>query len=396
MHINISKIIYFAIPLAVIASYAPLSAQENKPIIVTGKTLDQTLANLNSCLEKNCPPDQDIDASLAHAENLFVAGEYKDAREIIDDSIKRNKRHAADYPIPVSDLYRSNGRVLEHLGLIDKSNFAVLKVRDTLEDHLPDELDRILYAELEISDALLKDGNFPRALRKIRYVINEARENGLYKVANFARLRELNIELSLVERKTRSAALEVRDDIIEYIDDVAANDIEFYFPGRILLARVDRQLGMTDSTNELINSYAITYGRKKPLLLSADAITIKPIIEPIISGFFNSAKTSLTTENFNDRWADIGFWVNENGSVESIETLRIKGDPHWIEAVVKSIDSRVYAPRYNKETQTPLGQYVVERYSYTSEFEKAPGSNLVVRTGNPIVRRLDLTIYDEN
>lgn len=372
------------------------NTKEEKTIVVVGQTLDQSLKNLNDCLKRNCPPDQDINASLAHAENLFVEGEYKDARKTIDASLKRNKKHATEYPLPVSDLYRSKGRVLEHLGLLGKSDFAVLKVRDTLKKHLPDELDRVLYAELAIADIFLKDGNSAKALKKIRSVHDKASENGLDNITNFAKLRELNIELSLSERKTRSSALKVKEDILKYINSLEGGDNRFTFPAGILLARADRNLGIEDTTNDLIKAYVTTYGRKRPLLVSSDPINLEPSEEPITVGFLNSAKTSLTTEKFDDRWADIGFYVNENGRVEDIEILRIKGAPNWIEAVAQSIASRVYAPKFDLEQNMPSGQYVVERYSYTSEFEKAPGSNLVVRSGNPIVRRLDLTVYDEN
>ncbi len=372
------------------------NTKEEKTIVVVGQTLDQSLKNLNDCLKRNCPPDQDINASLAHAENLFVEGEYKDARKTIDASLKRNKKHAAEYPLPVSDLYRSKGRVLEHLGFIDKSNFAVLKVRDTLEKHLSGELDKILYAELAIADAFLKDGKFPKALNKIRSVNDRARENDFIKIANFAKLRELNIELSLADRSARSATLKVKKDITDYINSLASDENSFAFPASILLARADRNLGIEDSTNELIKSYVTTFGRKRPLLVSSDPIDLQPSVEPVNVGFLNAAKTSLVTEDFDDRWVDIGFYVNENGRVEDIEILRIKGSPNWIRAVTESIQSRVYAPKFDLEQNMPLGQYVVERYSYTAEFEKAPGSNLVVRTGEPIVRRLDLTIYDED
>ena len=55
------------------------SAQEPS-IVVTGRTIQDKKAGLAACLARNCPPDQDIDATLALAETQLVAGKYHDAR----------------------------------------------------------------------------------------------------------------------------------------------------------------------------------------------------------------------------------------------------------------------------------------------------------------------------
>ena len=56
-------------------------------ITVTGQRLPDYRAALAACLARRCPPDQDVDATLALAEALFLQGEYGEARTAIRASI---------------------------------------------------------------------------------------------------------------------------------------------------------------------------------------------------------------------------------------------------------------------------------------------------------------------
>ncbi len=59
------------------ASPRPASAEQE--IVVTGVSLESSERALRECLARKCPPKEDIAASLADAENLFVGGKYDDA-----------------------------------------------------------------------------------------------------------------------------------------------------------------------------------------------------------------------------------------------------------------------------------------------------------------------------
>ena len=50
----------------------PAAAQNEskREIVVTARSLKDTEADLKACLARKCPPDQDIKATLAHAENV--------------------------------------------------------------------------------------------------------------------------------------------------------------------------------------------------------------------------------------------------------------------------------------------------------------------------------------
>src|SRR4051812_17699393 len=101
--------------LATTAASAP-NPQTEQTIVVTGRSLQDTERALRECLARKCPPNEDIAASLAHAENLFVAGKYGDARRVTLAAVGRNHRYRKTYPIDVSGLYRANARIAAHLG----------------------------------------------------------------------------------------------------------------------------------------------------------------------------------------------------------------------------------------------------------------------------------------
>ena len=78
------------ISLALAGAAPPPQAESDQtggPIVVTGIPLRQTERALRACIARKCPPKEDIDATLAHAENLFVAGKYQDARRVTLSSI---------------------------------------------------------------------------------------------------------------------------------------------------------------------------------------------------------------------------------------------------------------------------------------------------------------------
>src|SRR5687768_17818135 len=63
----------YLLPLLALSGATVAQAQEQnegsgQTIVVTGTSLSQTERNLRDCLARNCPPDQDIAATLAHAE----------------------------------------------------------------------------------------------------------------------------------------------------------------------------------------------------------------------------------------------------------------------------------------------------------------------------------------
>lgn len=375
------------------ASYAPLAAQENDTIIVTGKTIAQTLADLNKCLDSNCPPNEDIDASLAHAENLFVDGQYKDAHQIIRKSIKRNRQYARDFPEPVADLYRSSGRVSDHLGEVRDEKFSVRLMRNILENNLPDSGEgkaKILGAELEVGDNRFKQGYPDEALRKYKKIYSEALEADAPVVAGFAKMRELSIYTWRVSQNpTQYRVNRAKREINEYVANALESDIIFRLTAQILLLRLQNSLDEEVSADRLLAEFAALPDTGRPQLIDS-----KPIRLGSAQGRQrNDNLRGVSVESFEDRWADIGFWVNENGRAENIEILRLEGSDSWVPYVTSSISSRLYAPaRRDGENK---GTYIVERFTLTSKFPDEITRGIRERDGIPIIRKLDLTVYDD-
>ena len=91
-------------------------------------------------------------------------------------------------------------------------------------------------------------------------------------------------------------------------------------------------------------------------------------------------------DTFDDKWIDVGFWVDADGRVREAEILRKSGDTDWTPTVMSSIKGRIYAP-----LQDPGGSYRVERFTYTSLWEDRTGTRLKQRSANARVEMLDLS-----
>ena len=149
----------------------PATAEQNT-IVVTAKSLKQTEADLAACLARNCPPDEDVRATLAHAENQFVAGGYKGARTTLLKSVSRNRKFGDKYPVPVSDLYRGNARVAAHLGEGSDFQFSTIASRDVLKKGVGPSDPRTLVGDIEVGDMRAKLG-FPTEAERIYKSVGE-------------------------------------------------------------------------------------------------------------------------------------------------------------------------------------------------------------------------------
>lgn len=91
---------------------------------------------------------------------------------------------------------------------------------------------------------------------------------------------------------------------------------------------------------------------------------------------------------FEDRWIDLGFWVDPEGRVEGIDILRSRGNTVWTGGLLRSIAGRRYTP-------TREGAYRIERYTYTSFWERLTGTRLRQRSADARIEYMDLTADPE-
>ena len=371
------KMLYFAF---LAATAAPVFAQQDKgqEIVVTGTRLKDSERALAECLKRKCPPEEDINASLAHAENLFVAGAYKDARMTAKASIGRNARHAKGFPVPVSDLYRANSRISAHLGEGGDYESSTWGIKRALRAGLPGSDPRLIGADLEVASMQAALHRIPAARITYVRVEKDALAIGRPDLAALARVRsawlhQLEGDTALARKKLRVIA-----------EDRAPATALSRLTSLVLLARLDRKEGKVESSDALIAELKGA-GFTRPTLLYSPPMQLHT--DGGNASESGSTTRLLATDNFDDRWADVGFWVKPDGRVADAEILRESGKTNWMKLVLKSIEGRIYSPIKDGGE----GSYRVERYSYTSIWADRTGTRLRQRSQEARVEFIDLT-----
>ena len=408
-----SKSLWLVAPISLIIASQGYGADADKKreIVVDGKSIAGTEADLRACIARACPPDEEIRAALAHAENQFIDGEYRDAKSTLYKTVGRNRKFGNDYPIEVSDLFRARSRVAEHLGEGDDFRLAVLDMRDTLRANLPENDARAMVAQIEVGKSRSKLGYPREALRIFADIAEKAEAAGHHRVAAYAKLRQYLIEYDMAvagnavgEGQRALAGLRTLADLSRPgTEDLA-------MVAEVTLARLDRRSGSQDSTAAIIKRFAENGGVARPLLLTSEPVKLPPgrnlrsgtenlggrIVDKGFKGaaVFGSTTLPMLPGVAEDRWIDVGFWINPNGLVSEIEILRSSGEIYWAKWVADSIKSRIYAPLSMKGRDASPGFYMVERYSYTARYlgrDATTGSRIATRSPNARIERLDIT-----
>ena len=381
-----------ALLLGLLVSTASMAAAADgeREIVVIGQSLKDTEKAWQDCIKRGCPPDEEIRAALTHAENQFITGDYRDARSTLSKTVGRNRKHGEEYPIEVSDLFRASSRIAEHLGEGDSFRLSVLDMRDTLREALPENDARVMVAQIEVGDSRAKLGYPKEAVRIYENVAKDATAAGHGRVATFANLRRLLLEYqmgddvdSVADKQKAIAGLR------ELADKPLPGAEDFGMVAEVTLARIDRESGNAASTAAIVKRFADRGGVNRPILLSSE-----PIKKPDTDGFNQKGGNVLATSqgNLEDRWVDIGFWVNSNGLPSDIEILRSSGDTAWVKPVKASIESRIYAPLKAVQGDTAPGFYMVERYTLTARYmDQVTGTRIRQRSAETRIERIDIT-----
>lgn len=382
-----------AMLVALLASTAVpvIAAEENdREIIVIGQSLKDTEKALRDCIARGCPPDEEIRAALTHAENQFITGDYRDARSTLGKTVGRNRKHGEEFPIEVSDLFRASSRIAEHLGEGDLFRLSVLDMRDTLREALPDSDARVMVAQIEVGDSRSKLGYPKEAIRVYENVAEKALAAGHARVATFANLRKLMLEYILASDTDATGDInKAIQGMRQIADNPLAGAEDFGMVAEVTLARIDREGGKNESTAAIVKRYAEKGGVTRPILLSS-----APIKMADQGGLEQKGGNVLTMSqsSMEDRWIDIGFWVNANGLPSDIEILRSSGNTKWAKSVSDSVGSRIYAPLKAQEDGTAPGFYMVERYTMTARYmDEVTGTRIRQRSPEVRIERIDIT-----
>jgi hypothetical protein len=387
-------------PLLLVGAPAALAAQTPPPqptqtIVVTGTRLQDYRDRLAACLARNCPPDEDIDATLALAEAHLVNGDYRDARRALRSSLSRNRQHVRAYPEPLSDLNRANARVARHLGLDRDAEYSTWEILRALRAGLPTEDHRHFTARLEISQSLAQFGyRYHDSQRQLRRLIDLARAAGRDDVVAMAELRILWLDyLQSAYRSPPSAAL---------LEMARSPDPRRSVGARMQLVRIyhrrgDRrsaeavmaELGRSGQRRQLLHSppYQLAQqesGAPMGAVNRVAAPALQPAGAPTRGISLTSNLVDQLTDNFEDKWVEVGFWVSPEGNVEGLEVLRHRNGAGWARPLIESIRGRRYAAADGRT-------YRLERYTYTSAYREGIGTRIARRSPQARVVFLDLS-----
>ena len=354
-------------------------AEDGKTIIVTARSLADTEAALRNCLARKCSPAEDIEASAAHAENLFVAGRYDDAMAVLGDSLGRNKHYAKQLPVEVAGLYRAYSRVSVHLGHESQYRSSTYQIVRALKAGLPDDDAKVVAGRFEVAAMQLSLGKLRVARDTYGEIAGQADKIGRGDLSRIAKLRVAWIDYLLGDEG--GARYKLRKMAADEAPEAKVSRIS----ALVLLSRMDREKGKGADTDQLIAELKKAKLDKPVLLYSPPITDLKRSSIQDEAEVGNVLRLSAM-DTFQDKWVDVGFWVDADGRVREAEILRRSGDTDWTPTLMSSISGRIYAP-----LKDPSGSYRVERYTYTSLWEDRTGTRIQQRSANARIEMLDLS-----
>lgn len=355
------------------------SQNDGQTIVVTGQRIEDTRRALEACLARKCPPLEDMAATMAHTENLFISGDYAKARQTVQASARRNDRFARQHPLEVATLHRADARISIHLGDGENYRSSTLGAVRALKKGLDEDHLTVLTARFEVAEMHMRLGKFDEASSAYSAIASDAAKAGAHDLAATADLRRAWLDY----RQYKSSKY------LEPLERLAASSDPKLKSSRlaalVLLARADREKGKSAGSDRLLKALAEAK-LNKPTLLYAPPVDIPQVGDPITASF-NDQTMRAPSESFDQTWADVGFWVKPDGKVSEVEVLRSSGGHGWLKPVLSSINRRIYSP-----VADPTGSYRVERYTWTSLIEPvSSGTRLQQRKPQGRIEYVDLT-----
>ena len=395
----------YMIAAIALVTATPLLAQEvqspspGTDIIVTAQPLRQTERALQACIKRHCPVDEDVAATLQHAENQFVSGDYKDARTTLLASLSRNKKADKEYPVLVASLYRANGRVAAHLGEGDSYRLSTISSLDALRAGLPETDERVIAQRVEVGDMFANFSRYEAAADVYKKVVRQAHAGNFPSIEGPTRLRLANLKVRQAQQSTLSSNVAI--EAIAELDSIAQDSnpamAPYRFVAKLLKARLYARHGDSKPFDALIAELRTRPAMSSPVLLDAKAIDLddrtqirKSLDQNTLSS--QSMSADIPNGEFDDQWVDISFLIKADGTVVDPDVIRESKDPlgPWSKAVMESIKSRRYAPLTLAPNEPGLLR--VERYTYTSTIQDVvTGSRMRTRGTTPRIEMLDLT-----
>lgn len=362
----------------------PAAAAEDQTIVVVGQRLSGTERALAACIARGCPPKEEIAASLAHAENQFLVGDYAASRETLLKARGRNEKYAKDIPVDVANLIRASGRLASLNGLSDSSRTNAIDSLDVLKGGLAHSDPRVLTERLLVGDTFAKERRYTAAEEVYGTVAKQANAAGLKQVEGLALLRTAVLYTALAsvdsayEYQARKAIRRIRD----------TTDPELA-PFREATVTLERRVKSGDKAHD-VEKAELAKTPSQQRTNEAVLVYASPIDLPDRSE--SGSKVVAVTGDPIPQWVDVTFMVRPDGTVQDIDVVRqsdnVRGP--WLDAVKASLAKRLYRPLAMAADKPGLRR--IERYSLIYDVSYAPGSRVQARSSKPRVEMTDLTV----
>lgn len=346
----------------------PAAAAEE--IVVVGHRATDALA---ACLARNCPPAEDVEASLQASVEQFSAGRYDIARQTLQRSIRRNRPHVAQLPGPVSSLYATLATVAEHEGEGDLWRASARTNVALLRQYVGPSAPPTLLEEIALADTMIAVNSLGSASDILAKVERLALEGGHRDLAAGAVFRRAWLAFGQEENaKARKLA-----DRAVAIAGAARPDIERLRD--ILQSRIALRNG-DEGAIEALATRVRQHDSQRPVLLFSKPVEDIVADQNVVSAAWHDSKI---------RFADVGYWIRPDGRTAGAEILRTSGLGQWERAVMRQVQTRRYAS-VDAPTGSP-GVYRVDRFTIRGTVSMPIGSRIRARGGRLTTHVVDLT-----
>ena len=351
-------------------------------IVVLAKRYENTEKALAACLARHCPPKEEIDASLAHAENQFLAGDYAASRATLLKARSRNAKYAKELPVDVADLMRANGRLASLTGKPTEARINSIDSLDVLKEGLSENDPRVLIQRLEVGGYFARDGRFYAAREVYDRVAKQAHDAGLKQVEGFALLRTAVLYVAMADTDPKFTT-SARDAIDKLEKASGPGMAAFSDAATTLRTRLDS--GKRGRAQLVAENAKITGDDRAH---RAILVYSPPII---LNEYDNSASTTVAVHGSDTpEWFDVAFGIAPDGTVTGIKEVNQTAGfkDRWIDLVTDSLKKRLYRP---------LAQGVgelrrVERFSMVYDLAATTASRIRTPSGQPRLEVTDLTL----
>lgn len=369
---------------------ALLVADPAAGIVVTARPLSSLQADLTACVQRHCPVDADIAATLAYADAAFVAGAYKPARKALSASIGRNRAAAPDHPEMLSELYRAYATVSKHLGEADSYRQGTWNIERTARISPKSTDEERLAARIEVADMKVSMEEPRDALEAYAAISRDAHAAHLAVMAGHADIRMAKM-LYAYRRKREARAL-----LIDLTTRPGPDMAAFRLGARLLLQQVDHPGEKPDMAALAADPEGLPDQGAQALIWTPPADANDDAAQAAVGRQTSTASHVAyhEGESFDDTWIDVGFHVNPDGTVQDAQILRSSRgrEAGWAKAELARIAGRLYTPL--KPGVVSPNADRTERLTFTSRWTTSldwQKTNIPHRDGIARVERVDLT-----